>query len=462
MNASNVIDLVNRIDTSTEAAKQILSMRKLSAHGMADSDDEVTLSPDQEKALAQIGEWLLESGRTCFSLVGPAGSGKTTLMREAIALARKRNWVIALSAPTHQAAARLKDATGRHADTTHRLLGAKLIRDKKTGKESLKAGTPTIEPDTFVIIDEASMLPSKLLDIVMDFAKNYDCKILFVGDRAQLNPVKELPSITVDLDNCPWGYAELKTIHRQAAENPIIAAATKVRLAEPREHVRFETSLKDGNGIECYTDKRAWADAMLEYCARDDESNRYVAYTNKATDEAAKAVRREHYGEQADVPYIPGEKLVVNSRVVLDDGEKPKKGKAKSKQRCIQSNDTVTVISAYRSGELYHVECDWHGETVNLKAFENYNLREECLKKLAISAADQKDWTTFFETSDSIADLRSAVSMTAHSSQGSTFDDVFINLDQISRCYNLEERQRLLYVAITRASRKVHLTGELR
>ena len=460
MNTAKVIDLVDRLDDSSQTKEQILSMRKLSAHGMADSE-QVTLSPDQKNALSEISAWLQDSQNPCHSLVGPAGAGKTFLMREAISLARKRKWIVSLSAPTHQAAARLKDATGRHAETTHRLLGVKLVRDKKTGKEGLKAGTPSVGPDTFIVVDEPSMLPSRLLEIMISFAKGNGCKVLFVGDNAQLNPVKEKPSSTVDRETCEWGYSELTQIHRQAAENPIIAAATRVRLAEPRELLKFETDLREGQGVECYENKRAWADAMLSACSNENEQNRYIAYTNNATDEAAKAVRRHQYGDEAITPYLPGELLVVNSRVTLE--QKPrKKGKKKEKPTIIQSNDSVTVISAYKSGDLYNVECDWHGQTVNLQAFENYKLRENCLRKMAISAREKSNWEAYYNASDTIADLRSAVSITAHSSQGSTFDDVFINLDTISQCYNREERQRLLYVALTRSSRKVHLTGALR
>jgi len=418
-------------------------------------------SPDQVAAIQRMSEFLTDKSE-CFSLIGPAGSGKSMLMREIADLASQKTWRVCLSAPTHQAAKRLREATGRHAETTHKLLGVSLVRDKKTGKEGLKAGSPMIEDKSFLIVDESSMLPEKLLQIILRFAKKYDCKVLFVGDAAQLNPVKEKPSKTVDRDTCPWELAELTTIHRQAAENPIIAAATAIRLADPKNLPVLETALNNGVGIRVMQDKRAWADLLIERCADHTEMNRYIGYANRETDEAAKAIRKHRYGADAVHPYLQGERLIVNSRCVIStDKGKRKKGSKKKADVVIPNNDEITVKKIYMDGDMYCVEADWHGHNVELQAFANYMLRDRYLSKLRNDAIRKKHWGNFFEASDNIADLRSVTSVTAHKSQGSTYDDVFINLGSMRGCRNPEELQRLLYVAITRSSRCVYLTGAL-
>lgn len=425
------------------------------------NDSIIEKSPDQADAMRRISDFL-QNRDVCFSLVGPAGSGKTTLLREAVELARQRTWQVRLSAPTHQAAARMREATGRHADTTHKLLGVSLVRDKKTGKEGLKAGQPMAEPRSFLIVDEASMLPEKLLKIIIKFAEKNECKVLFVGDAAQLNPVKEKPSKTVDRETCPWEIAELTTIHRQAAENPIIAAATAIRLADPNSLPVLETNLKDGQGIRVMQDKRAWAALMVEQCGDPAGVNKYIGYANEATDAAAKWVRRGMFGADAENPYVSGERLVVNARCVIADGKaKRKRGKKKKEEITIENNDLVTVKHVHRDGDRYFVTCDWHGHSVTLQAFENYKLRKQHLDRLRFEAKRKSNWSDFFEQSDTLADLRSAATMTAHKSQGSTFQNTFINLQELGKCFQREERQRLLYVAITRASGCVYLTGAL-
>ncbi|WP_299076660.1 AAA family ATPase [uncultured Paraglaciecola sp.] len=451
---------VSPINTPRSVSKRGL----LKPSGTKKDPGQVINSPDQDNAKQEIIEFLL-SNETCISLVGPAGSGKTTILKQILTDAKKRKWRVALSAPTHQAAARIREATNFHADTTHRLLGVSLVRDEKTGKQYLKAkGAPDIQPGTVMVIDEASMLPDQLLTIVLKFVEKNDCKVIFVGDAAQLNPVKEKPSKTVDKDTCEWELIELTTIHRQAAENPIIALATAIRLADPRQLPEFKTHMNGKTGIQHMTDKREWADFMVQQCGMDDFQHRYIAYTNRATDEAAKAVRKHRYGaEAASNPYLKGEVLVVNSRCIPPDSAgKSRSKKKRQEQTVIQANEQVVVKNVWRDNDFYHVECDWNGHHVVLKAFESYIRREAYLEQLKRWAIQNSNWGEFFDASDSIADLRSAVSVTAHSSQGSTYDNVFINLTVMKLCRNPEELQRLLYVAVTRASGCVYSTGSLK
>lgn len=428
------------------------------------ADPDQANSPDQDEAKRRISEFLL-SNETSISLVGPAGSGKTTILKQILADAKARKWRVALSAPTHQAAARIREATNYQADTTHRLLGVSLVRDEKTGDEYLKSkGTPDIQPGTLLVVDESSMLQNQLKTIILKFVERNDCKVIFVGDAAQLSPVKEKPSATVDKETCEWDLIELTTIHRQAAENPIIALATAIRESDKLTTGLFASNLRDGMGVEYFDDKRLWADYLVQQCGMEEFQHRYVAYTNHATDEAAKAIRRQRYGNDAIAhPYLIGEELVVNSRCVPNDSEgKSRRKKKRKDQTVIPSNETVIVKNVFRDGDLYKVECDWQGHHVLLDALKGYKEREAYLSSLKRWAVQNHSWRAYYDASDSIADLRSATSLTTHSSQGSTFDNVFINLSNMAICKNPDELRRLLYVAVTRAAGMVYITGELR
>lgn len=445
----------------------IQSAKKRKAHETMKSDEfsdtqAHTNSHDQDVARERINDFLLSRNR-CISLIGPAGSGKTTILKQILSEAKSKGWPVLLSAPTHQAAARIREATGHHAETTHRALGVSLVRDEETGKQYLKAkGSSGIQNGSLMIVDESSMLPDQLLQIILKLLKRKKCKVIFVGDAAQLNPVKENPSKTVDKESCEWDMIELTKIHRQAAENPIIALATEIRTSDPWRIPEFKTRKNGKSGVQVMDNKREWADFMIHQCGMDDFEHRYIGYTNQATDEAAKAVRKNKYGTDSEMPYLPGEMLVVNTRCLPDgQGTNSRKGRNRKNQEFIHANETVIVKNVWNDRGFHYVECDWIGRKIVLKAFANYRERADYLESLKMVAIQNSNWSDFFHASDTIADLRSAVSVTAHSSQGSTFDNVFINLSNMAICRNREERKRLLYVAVTRARGCVYVTGSL-
>ena len=424
--------------------------------------DHVSLSPDQQAAFDQIMDWSQQGKEKCFSLIGPAGTGKTTLMREVADAARKRGWVVLLTAPTHKATAQIAASTGRSAQTVYKALGITLVESQTDGTVGLKSsGGSQLGDKVFMIVDEASMIPSKLLERITKRSKNLDCRVLFVGDAAQLNPVKELPCSAVDPESCPWPMAELTEIHRQAEGSPIIRAATAVRLADAGNLPTLTNDMVGDMGIRVIESRREWADLMISACSGDDD-DRYCGYTNAAVDSAAKAIRKAKYGHEAsEHPYLPGERLVVNERhTVRKQGTGKKRGKKHFD--VVDNNTEVTVVRVHREGPMYVVRCDVDGTELDLHAFGNYLDRKAHLNKLANEARqsmDRKPWEPFWEASSSIADLRSAAALSIHKSQGSTLRDVFLNLDQLDVCRNPAERQRLLYVAITRASRCVYVTG---
>ena len=424
--------------------------------------DHVALSPDQQVAFDKIMDFSM-GGEKLMSLIGAAGTGKTTLMRQVATEASKRGWIVILSAPTHKATAQIAKSAGRSAQTVYKALGLTLVENDKDGTTGLKAsGSSQLVDRVFLIVDEASMIPEKLLKRIQDRAKKADCRVLFVGDAAQLNPVKELPCKAVDPETCPWQLVELTKIHRQAAENPIIRAATAVRLADMNSLPLLETDMAGELGIQHIPVKREWADLMIQRCAGDDDA-RYCGYTNKAVDEASQAIRQAKYGDQAVHPYLPGERLIVNERhVVRKSGTGKKRGKKHFD--IIDNNTEITVRSSHRDGEMYVVRADVHGEELEIRAYGNYRERKQHLDRLAAEArrsTARKPWEPFWEACGAIADLRSASAMSVHKSQGTTLRDVFLNLDQLKVCRNPAERQRLLYVCLTRASRTVYLTGAI-
>jgi ATP-dependent exoDNAse (exonuclease V) alpha subunit len=202
------------------------------------------LSPDQEKAIHQIKEWL-ESGDQTLTMGGYAGTGKTTIISYMLKHWSKMD--IAVCAFTGKAASVLRGKGVHHAITMHKLIytpvnwcrfcrmetdteklppeeeGGKPERICKRCKQSQYLSmkfvrVPFINVD-LVIVDEASMLSADLVLDLESLAK----KILYVGDHGQLEPVGDDPGIMMD------PTIRLEQIHRQAAGSPIIQFAHYLR-----------------------------------------------------------------------------------------------------------------------------------------------------------------------------------------------------------------------------------------
>lgn len=183
----------------------------------------LTLSPDQEQAIGTIIAGFA-AGKTTQTLSGAGGTGKTTCMKEIL-----KRWPgpIVLAAPTNIAARVLSTRAGQQAFTLHALAYSRPVIDEETGELKgfvrLAAAGQALTPGTLVICDETSMVGTKLHTDLMA-ALPGGVQVLFVGDWAQLRPVKARAA--VDLEQAD---AMLTLVHRQAAGSPILVRATELR-----------------------------------------------------------------------------------------------------------------------------------------------------------------------------------------------------------------------------------------
>lgn len=176
---------------------------------------DIILTEEQLKAVHMIEEWMADPLATEFMLGGFAGTGKTTLIKSAIELMdslKKRTVVIAYTGK----AVNVLQRKGIGAQTAHSLLyDCEMIR---TGMTFTLKAKLEVDPD-LIIIDEASMISTDIYNDLLSFSKKY----LFVGDPGQLEPVGDNPNLMQS------PHFTLSTIHRQAAESPIITLANNVR-----------------------------------------------------------------------------------------------------------------------------------------------------------------------------------------------------------------------------------------
>lgn len=202
-----------------------------------------TPTPEQEHALDVFSLFMTDrSEQVVMILRGSAGTGKTTLagaiVKAMVALKQK----LILLAPTGRAAKVFSLNAGHAAYTIHR----RIYRQKSAGDLSSFNLNDNLNRDTLFIIDEASMIANQgygdsafgsgcLLDDLMQFVyNNQNCRMLLVGDKAQLPPVgeEESPALMADVLRC-YGMkvyeCDLNQVLRQSEESGILWNATRIR-----------------------------------------------------------------------------------------------------------------------------------------------------------------------------------------------------------------------------------------
>jgi exodeoxyribonuclease V alpha subunit len=161
-------------------------------------------------------------GLTCgvSIITGLPGTGKTRAAGALLRAAQAAGDRVLLAAPTGKAAKRLGALAGAEAMTIHRLLDA-----TADGRFARHAERP-LEAD-LVLIDEASMLDLELADSLIA-ALGPETQLVLIGDPHQLPPIGP-GQVLQDLIRAGWiPVTELRAIHRQAAQSPIVALAHQI------------------------------------------------------------------------------------------------------------------------------------------------------------------------------------------------------------------------------------------
>ena len=198
---------------------------------------------EQEKAISLLSDFLLSrEGDTLFLLKGYAGTGKTSLLAALVRTMQQLQQRVMLLAPTGRAAKVLSSYAGAPAFTIHR----KIYRQKSITEMDVFQNNINIQQNTLFIVDEASMIANeagrnsifgtgRLLDDLMHYVYSCDgCRLLLVGDTAQLPPVGEEESPALNrraLEGYGMEVTELclTQVVRQLEESGILWNATMLR-----------------------------------------------------------------------------------------------------------------------------------------------------------------------------------------------------------------------------------------
>nr|WP_256474419.1 AAA family ATPase [Mucilaginibacter aurantiaciroseus] len=199
-------------------------------------------TPQQLELFSKLDKFLgSDEQNDCFILKGYAGTGKTTVLGALVKALPNYNLKAVLLAPTGRAAKVITNYSGRKAFTIH-----KRIYRKKSAlnvDESFMIAD-NMSTNTLFIIDEASMISDELTgnnretllhDLVTYVYNEKNCKLMLVGDTAQLPPVgaDDSPALDANLMKADYGLTihtyELTDVLRQQKDSGILYNVTKVR-----------------------------------------------------------------------------------------------------------------------------------------------------------------------------------------------------------------------------------------
>ena len=448
-----------------------------------------TPTKGQNKIIENLANWISEPEYdSVFILNGYAGTGKTTLISAfATTLAELRIKPILL-APTGRAAKVVAQMTGMPAHTIHK----KIYRQKSLADaEARFLLNFNKEKDAVFIVDEASMIADysmdgsvfgsgSLLDDLFEYVRSGErCRVMFVGDAAQLPPVGHDLSPALNPERMkvygPVIYETLDEVVRQQMDSGILFNATMVRCmldAGIYEIPLFDTSFPDFEAIsgaevlerveECYS--RYGRDDVIVITRSNKRANRFNEGIRRLTLCAEEAI------ESGDML------MVVKNNYHFTEREED------CKIDFVANGDTARLMRIRRYHDLYGFR--FADAVLRFADYDDYELDCKILldtltsEAPALTAEQSKSLFTAIEEDyldvtnkrerykkireDSYYNamqVKFGYAVTCHKAQGGQWSAVFVDKmlfgdEEISR-----DMLRWLYTAITRATEKLYLVN---
>ena len=450
----------------------------------------------QESLMRKVADFI-SSDDDIMSVNGYAGTGKTTAMAAIIATMKELKTKCVLLAPTGRAAKVLSSYAGHKAYTIHK----HIYRQKSVGGDGFGqfSLSPNKDKETLFIVDEVSLIgidpgqqqsstlfgSGNLLDDLISFVRSgVDCKVILVGDSAQLPPIglDASPALSKEYLAMMGGtvFAELSSVVRQQNESGILYNATLIRqrLAE----LDYGPSMIDlcdlGLEVEPFDDiERISGGDLIEKIGD--------AYSRYGEDETVILCR----SNKRAIKYNQGIRSTVQfkeERLVRDD-------KLMIVKNCYQFLDDVKGMDYIANGDI--------AKLVKISKFEDrYGLHfaearicfpdyddQEIVAKVILDTLESESASLTYEQSNMLylgvnddyshikakkkryeavredkyynaLQLKYANAITGHKSQGGQWKCVFIDNPFWQQELTLDDL-KWLYTAITRATEKVYLVN---
>ncbi len=355
-------------------------------------------------------------------ITGPPGVGKTTCTRAALDELDARRQSYQLCAPTGKAAKRMSEATGRPAQTIHRLL------EWSRGGFQRNAAFPLTS--SLVVVDESSMLDLFLTADLVD-ALSPQTRVAFVGDANQLPPIGPGMFFRDLIASRKVPTVELQTLHRAAAKSWIYRNAPKILAGQGVE-------MDDCEDFEWHLAPDGNAELVVE--AVEDIVQKLLSDGVSADDFQVLSPMRVRAAGCQELNKVLQPLCLKHTKPDAWDRTPTRQiGWGENQSTLYVGDRVIQTRNNYElgvfNGDVGEVATMGHGGRVTVRFGETH-----------VAYAD-KDCN----------DLELAYALTVHKFQGSEVKDVIV---VCSSAHGSMLTRQLIYTALTRAKRRVFLVGD--
>lgn len=427
-------------------------------------------------------------------LEGFAGTGKTFVtVRVAKALV-KSNKRLLVTAPTQKALKILRKnflaLCGGEMDTRaefrtiHSAFG---LRPEIQGdgtqifKRDFTIKEIPMDAHSILFVDEMSMLEDTLFEYVNQEVTNRGVKVVFIGDPEQIPPIgkdSSIPCSESGRDNYDMKVYTLKEIVRQAAENPIIQKSIQIR--ENKEKVRsFEdrnSQVKDGEGVQFM--EQAHLSTLLHDLFVNDEFDadpdyaKVIAWTNIVVNRYNDMIRKMRYGDESVHRLVVGEMLIADqpikdgasNAILFNTNDEMEVLELVTEKEVINGGTEDELILEYYAATVRDLETSKVRQirVIHESSMELYEqiiglLRDTAKAYPKTSWKAKEAWRDFYGFIEMWAQIKYNYAITAHKSQGSTYQNAVVMEGDINKNPKLRERNRIKYTACTRPKKILYI-----
>ncbi len=425
-----------------------------------------------------------------FVLKGYAGTGKTSVISTLVNNLEKIHWNYVLLAPTGRAAKVISNYSNQLAHTIHK----KIYFPKRQG--GIGVGftmQPNKHKNTIFIVDEASMISdqsndsqlyengSLLDDLIMYVYGGQNCKLILVGDTAQLPPVGMIESPALNIDKLMRNYnmevthIELSEVMRQATTSGILHNATELReLLQEDFWEHFMFKVRGFKDVVHLTDGYDIQDAIHgAYSNYSIEDTAFIVRSNKRANQYNQQIRMRILDRDSEISAGDFMMVVKNNYFWLKDSKHTD---------FIANGDIMEILQIYKTVELYGFRfarvkvrlIDYpnepafetmilldtlYSEAPSLTYEQQNRLYNEIMMDYVEERAQYKKLQKMRENEYFNAlQVKFSYAITCHKSQGGQWNTVFIEKPFLPDGIT-EDYIRWLYTAVTRAQDKLYLIG---
>lgn len=454
-------------------------------------------TPCQDNLLRKIADFVGSDDSDILVVNGYAGTGKTTAVSAVISVMKEFQTKCVLLAPTGRAAKVLSSYAGQPAFTIHK----HIYRQKSVGGDGFGQFTlaPNKDKEALFIVDEVSLIgidasqqqsttafgSGNLLEDLISFVRaGVDCKVIMIGDSAQLPPVglDASPALLPEYMKMMGGvrFAELSTVVRQHDESGILYNATMIRT--------IQTELEHGMGV-------------MDICDLGLETNQFDDVERITGGELIEKIGDAYaaYGEDDTIILCRSNKraikynLGIRSTVQFKEERLVRDDKLMIVKNCYQFLEGIEGMDYIANGDIaklqkisrFEERYGLHFAEARI-SFPDYD-DQEIVAKVILDTLESESASLTYEQSNMLyqgvnedyahittkkkryeavredkyynaLQLKYANAITCHKSQGGQWKCVFIDNPLWQEDLTVDDL-KWLYTAVTRATEKVYLVN---